>query len=233
MTERVNMIFDRTLWPEVFDVAYRIAASGEPFEDQRQMLMVALRDHTTEQEAGNKTKKLLTRVWINPPPEAWPMVRWAVEHPEQFPDRRVMHLGALLATFPFVGSVAAILGRAFALDGEISGVELRRRMVAQWGARTMVELGAGKSAGTLRRFDIVSGGGRDPMRPGLALPADGEAAAWLVHATMLTEGREAIDVGEVEDSPQLFWADIGSIAASYPLLELHREGVSRQVYAVR
>ena len=76
MTERVNMIFDRTLWPEVFDVAYRVAASGEPFEEQRQMLMVALRDHTTEQEAGNKTKKLLTRVWINPPPEAVPMVRW-------------------------------------------------------------------------------------------------------------------------------------------------------------
>ncbi len=55
----------------------------------------------------------------------------------------------------------------------------------------------------------------------------------LLFASKLSEGREAIDAGEVECSTQLFWADIGLIAASYPLLELHREGVSRQVYAVR
>ena len=54
-----------------------------------------------------------------------------------------------------------------------------------------------------------------------------------LYASMLTEGREAIGSGEVECSTQLFWADIGLIAASYPLLELHREGVSRQVHAIR
>jgi hypothetical protein len=233
LTERKNMIFDRTLSPELFEVAYRVAGSGQPFEKQRQLLMVALRDHTTEQEAGNKTKKLLTRVWINPPVPAAPMIRWAVDHPESFPDRRVMHLGALIATFPFVGSVASILGRAFVIDSAISGIDLRRRVVAVWGARTMVDLGAGKSAGTLRKFQVLAGGGRNQLIPGEKLAVAGEAAAWLAHATMLTRGQQAIDARELEDVPELFWSELGDVSTSYPLLELYREGSARDVYAVR
>lgn len=233
MTERKNMIFDRTLWPEIFEVAYRVAASRHPFEEQRQLLMVALRDHTTEQEAGNKTKKLLTRVWINPPPGAAHMIRWAVARPEHFPDRRVLHLGALIATFPFVGSVAAVLGRAFALDGSLTGIDLRRRVVANWGARTMVDLGASKSAGTLRKFNVVAGAAQKPMVPGDKLQVSGEAAAWLVHAVALTREQQALGCAEIGDAPELFWVELGSISNAYPLVEVHREGSNRDVYAVR
>jgi hypothetical protein len=91
MTARKNQVFERALAPEIFEVAFRIATSGQPFADQRQLLSVALRDYTTEQEAQDKTKKLLTRVWINPPPESLPLIQWALANPEQFPDRRVMH----------------------------------------------------------------------------------------------------------------------------------------------
>ena len=131
MTVRKNQVFERALGPDIFEVAYKIAASGHPFAEQRQLLAVALRDHTTEQEANDKTKKLLTRVWVNPPPEALPLIQWAVAHPEQFTDRRVMHLGALMATFPFVGSVAAVIGKAFAIDGQLRNTDLKTRIVGR------------------------------------------------------------------------------------------------------
>lgn len=233
MNSRKNQVFDRTLWPELFDLTFRIASSGHPFEDQRQILSVALRDHTTEQEAGNKFKKLLTRVYINPPPEADSLIQWAIHNPDQFPDRRIMHLGALLGTYPFVGSVAATLGRAFALDSEINGLDLRRRIVGLWGARQMVELGASKTAGMIRKFGIVNGGGLKSMRRGSILEVSGLAAAWLAHALILSRQQESMDAATIADASELFWANLGPLDTNYPGLEVHREGSDRLVYVIR
>lgn len=226
-------MFDRTLWPALFEAAYRISCSGEPLERRGQLLQVALRDLTTEQEAWNKTKKLLSRVWVNPPPEATPMVRWAVQHPEQFPDRRAMHLGALLATFPFVGSVAAVIGRALILDGAITSQDTRKRVISLWGARNMVDLGASKTAGMLRKFDILEGGGLKPMRRGATLELTGQSAAWLIHALLLTRQQGSIDADQLADAPELFWARLSSISRDYPFLDIHREGGRRLVYESR
>lgn len=233
MTSRKNQVLDRTLWPELLEAASRIPLSGAPYKDQPQLLTVALRDHTTEQEAGNKTRKLLTRVYINPPPEVLPFIQWALAHPEHFPDRRVLHLGSLLAAYPFVGSVASALGKAFSLGGEITGLDLRRRLVADWGARNMVELGAIKTAGTLRRFAVVDGGGTKPLRPGEVLSVSGTAASWLVHALTLTRQQQTIDAATVADAAELFWARLGPTDAAYPHLEIHREGGGRVVFEIK
>ena len=76
-----------------------------------------------------------------------------------------MHAGALLATFSFVGSVAELLGRRFALDEPVTVVDLTRRAVAVWGASSTVHEGVGKTITTLRRLDVVKGGGRTPVTP--------------------------------------------------------------------
>ena len=232
MTVRKNQVFERALGPDIFEVAYKIAASGHPFAEQRQLLAVALRDHTTEQEANDKTKKLLTRVWVNPPPEALPLIQWAVAHPEQFTDRRVMHLGALMATFPFVGSVAAVIGKAFAIDGQLRNTDLKTRIVGSWGARKTVEFGVVKTAGLLRKFGLVDGGGLKPMHPGAVLEVSGLAAAWLVHALILTRQQETMDATTVADASELFWAHLGPLDPVYPRLATHREGGRRLVYQV-
>jgi len=233
MNARKNQVFERALAPEIFEVAFRIAASGQPYAEQRQLLSVALRDYTTEQEARDKTKKLLTRVWINPPPEALPVIQWAIAHPDQFPDRRVMHLGALLATFPFVGAVVSILGRAFAIDGSIQGPELKNRIVATWGARKTVEYGVIKTAGLLRKFGIVDGGGLKPMVKGSVLEAPSAVAPWLAHALILTRLQQSMDASTIAEAAELFWGRLGPLAVSYPWLESHHEGGGRLVYQIR
>ena len=99
MAGRYVQVVERTIQPNVLEVADRIAGSDASFEDQRQLLAVALSDNDT------------------------------------------------------------VLGRAFALDGSIAGVELRRKVVGQWGERTSASLGATRMAGTLRHLGIISGGG--------------------------------------------------------------------------
>ena len=204
----------------------------QPVGERSELLTIALREHTTAADAANKMKKTVTRVWLNPPEPAVPMIHWALEHPEHFPDRRLMHAGALLATVPFVASVMTQVGRSFALGESVTVPDLRRRIVAIWGGTSTVQEGVGKTVTTLRRLDILDGGGRAPVEPCEPLEAGGMASAWLIHATMLARHVQALDVREAPGAPELFWLADLSPDAGYPLLESHAEGMNRRVWTI-
>ena len=231
--ETASRVPDGALSFPVLEAAYRFAASDGSLEERSELLTVALREHVSERDAKTKIKWTLNRVWLNPPEQAALMIRWALDHPDLFPDRRVMHTGALLATFPFVGSVAELLGRSFALGETVTVVDLRRRAVAVWGASSTVQEGVGKTITTLRRLAVVEGGGRKPITPAPPLPVTPLGAAWLVHATMLTRQAEALDVHDATHAPELFWAGGVKPSPDYPLLDIHSEGISRRIWAIR
>lgn len=231
--ETASRVPDGALSFSVLEAAYRIARFDKPLEERSKLLTVALREHVSERDAKTKIKWTLNRVWLNPPERAAAMIRWALKHPDLFPDRRVMHTGALLATFPFVGSVAGLLGRSFALDEPVTVLDLRRRVVAVWGGSSTVKEGVGKTVTTFRRLDVVEGGGRKPVTPAAPLPVTPLGAAWLVHAAMLTRHVEALDVRDATHAPELFWACGSKPDPQYPLLEIHSEGIGRRIWATR
>lgn len=224
---------DRALTLALLDDVYRVAAMDRPVRERSELLTIALRQHVSDADADNKMKKTVTRIWLNPPAPAAGMIRWALDHPDQFPDHRVMHAGAMLATVPFVGSVIAQLGRSFALHEKPTVVDLRRRIVAQWGESSTVQEGVGKTITSLRRLDLVAGGGRIPISPATALSATQLGASWLTHATILARQVQALDMRDAAEAPELFWAAGLRPSADYPLLELHSEGMNRRVWAVR
>ena len=144
-----------------------------------------------------------------------------------------MHAGALLATVPYVASVMTQLGRSFAL-GEVATVaDLRRRIVSIWGGTSTVQEGVGKTVTTLRRLDIVTGGGRSAVTSCDRLEPGTLASSWLVHATMLARQVQALDVNEAPGAPELFWVADLKPDSEYPFLEEHAEGLTRRVWAVR
>jgi hypothetical protein len=228
-----SRIPDRAFSLPVLETAYRFAALDKPEQERSTLLTIALREHVSDKDAKTKMKWALNRVWLKPPEQAAGMIRWAVEHPDLFPDHRVMHTGALLATFSFVGSVTELLGRSFALDEPVTIVDLTRRTVAVWGASSTVHEGVGKTITTLRRLDVVSGGGRTAVTPTPALPVTPLGAAWLVHATMITRQAQALDVHDAAHAPELFWATGVAPSSDYPLLDIHSEGVSRRIWTIR
>ena len=134
----------------------------------------------------------------------------------------------------FVDTVLAMLGRAFALDGSITGVELRRKVVGQWGERTSVSLGATKTAGTLRHLGIIGGGGNNkPYVPAPKLDVSSLGASWLIHCLLCSRGAASINTDDVATAPELFWTGPLVLDRTYPMLELHREGMNRRVWAIR
>ena len=222
---------DRALNLPLLETVYRIAALDLSPEQRSQQLTIALREHTTDADAESRLKWAVSRIWTNPPEPSAEMIRWAIDHPEHFPDRRLMHAGALLATVPFVGTALAHLGRSFAHDQLLTVSDLRRRLVARWGDTSTVRGAVGKTVTTFRRLEIVTGGGPTPITCQPALVASPHAAAWLVHALLLHRQATSIDVRDAADAPELFWAAPTTPDSTYPHLEQHTEATNRRIWA--
>ena len=82
---------DRAMSLPLLETVYRIASLDLSTEERSAQLTIALREHTTDADAKTRVKKMVSRIWINPPQPAVAMIRWAIDHPEHFPDRRLMH----------------------------------------------------------------------------------------------------------------------------------------------
>jgi hypothetical protein len=226
------MVLDRALTPELLDVALRVATDHGGNDNARQLLSVALRDFVTPQEAANKTKKILTHVWVVPPPPARTMIRWAIEHQGSFPDRRALHYGALLATFPFVGSIAASVGRQLHIEGSVDPRAVKGFARATFGEREFIDAGAMKTLATARHLGLLQGPRGGPYVVGAQPTAPPGFSPWLLHALILTRQVESVGVDELARAHELATVKLEPTSLSYPLLEMHSEN-GRTVAIVR
>ena len=219
----IGMVLDRALNLDLLDVALRVATEHGDAADARQLLTVALRDFVTPQEAENKTRKVLTRVWVVPPTNAQAMIRWGIEHQAEVPDRRSLHFGALLATFPFFGSIAAAVGRQIHLDGVTDRKSLRAFARSTFGEREFIDAGASKSLATMRNLGVLDGPRDGPYCVGRRLVVPPSFSSWFLHALALTRQAESVRVAELSRAFELTALDMEPAASPYPPLELHAE----------
>lgn len=222
----IGMVLDRALNVDLLDVALRVATEHGEAANARQLLTVALRDFVTPQEAENKTRKVLTRVWLVPPTNAQRMIRWGIDHQHQMTDRRALHFGALLATFPFFGSIAAAIGRQIHLDGVADRRSLRAFARTTFGEREFIDAGASKSLATMRKLGVVDGPRDGPFRVADRLAVPAAFSSWLLHALALTRQTESVRVADLSRAYELTGVAVEPTAIPYPLLDLHAENGS-------
>jgi hypothetical protein len=228
----IGMVLDRALNPQLLDVALRVASEHGDAADARQLLSVALRDFVTPQEAENKTRKILTHVWVVPPLPAREMIRWAIDHQHDFIDQRALHYGALLATFPFVGSIAAAVGRQVHLEGKVDPRAVKGYARATFGEREFIDAGALKTLATMRNLDLLEGPKGGPYVVGEQPATPRAAAGWFLHALVLTRKVESVGVDDLSRAHELAMLKLQPASSDYPLLEMHAEN-GRTVAAVR
>lgn len=222
----IGMVLDRALTVELLELALRVATEHRDDPSARKLLSVALRDFVTRQEAENKTKKVLTRVWVVPPTGAQPMIGWAIDHQDSFVDRRALHFGALLATFPFFGSIAAAVGRQIHIDGAADRKSVRAFARATFGEREFIDAGASKSLATMRNLGVLDGPREGPYRVAERLAVPPAFSSWFLHALALTRQVESVRVAELARAFELTALDVGPAALRYPMLDLHAENGS-------
>lgn len=210
------MVLDRALNVDLLDVALRVATEHSDDPDTRKLLTAALRDFVTPQEAENKTRKILTHVWVVPPAPAREMIRWAIDHQQDFVDRRALHYGALLATLPFFGSVAAEVGRQLHLEGKVDPRAVKGFARASFGEREFIDAGALKTLATMRNLDLLDGQRGGPYVVGAQPTAPRASTGWFLHALALTRQAESVGVEDVSRAFELATLKLEAASSGYP-----------------
>jgi len=230
-------ILDRALSTEWLDAALRIAAQEDQPSDRRDLLDVALREDLPAPAARDKTLVALSHVWLTPPVVTEPMIRWAIGTAPALDDTHPLHVGALLATYPFFGDVCAAVGRMTALGQPAHTPEIRRRVRERWGDRQTVDVAAQRCIRTLRSLGLLVGDtGSSTSRTAPRLKVPRALRAWLIHALLISRGIDAVDEREVRKAPELFGLDLppsGGQDREYPFIERHTEGGGRTVLTRR
>lgn len=216
------MLLDRGLTLEQLEIAFEIGTSDPDPKSNRRRMTMALRDVVSEQEASGKTKKCLTRVWLNPPSSAAEMIAWVRGETVDRNARAVLHFGALLATYPFVGIVCRVIGQHLQTEGRIGAAAVRSEVRRLVGDRPSVEVAARKSYTTLRNLGLLQQDAQDLFLPDAPPECPRVLAGWLAHGLILSRQVESIPFSSVLAAPELLGMTLSAPdLRCYPLLESH------------
>lgn len=194
--------FDRYIQLDWARSALRVRAGLETLEE-----LTALIDAShTGTAAKKKTRTVLNRLWLEPRSDTENMCDLAVAIYKSDPSTPVAALtwGMAIATYPFFGAVAEIVGRLLRLQGECSSAEVHRRMAEIYGERegtrrmTNMVMQSQASWGAIERQRQ----GKD-IRRAAGIPVGAELGAWLAEATLRYVGR-AIPISSFSSHPVLY-----------------------------
>lgn len=195
--------FDRYIQLDWARSALRVRAGLETLEE-----LTALIDAShTGTAAKKKTRTVLNRLWLEPRSDIENMCDRAVAIYKSDPSTSVAALtwGMAIATYPFFGAVAEIVGRLLRLQGECSSAEVHRRMAEVYGERegtrrmTNMVLQSHADWGAIER--INKGKYITARREPITLTPDLEL--WLVEAALRHAGR-GMPISSVSTTPVLF-----------------------------
>lgn len=211
--------FDRFIQLDWAAAALRVRAGVSSLDD-----LTALIDATHSGPAAKKkTRTVLNRLWLEPRPDLADFAELGVKIYREAPDTPVSVLawGMALATYPFFGKVAEIVGRLTALQGDCTSAEVHRRMAEIFGERegtrrmTNMVLQSQASWSAIERVDK---GKRIVRKPAIDLDAS-PVAAWLAEACVRYAGR-SLSVAGIGSNPIIYPYSLGG-SSSYLLSKCH------------
>lgn len=230
--EKPQIGFDRFIQLDWAESALKIRAGTANLQE----LIDVLDANHPGAAAKQKTRTVLNRLWLEPRLGLVDLADRAVGIYLEAPSAPVAALtwGMAIATYPFFGNVAQIVGRLTALQGDCASAEVHRRMAETYGERegtrrmTNMVLQSQASWGAIER---VENGKRIQRRTTIALHGS-EVAAWLVEASLRFSGR-ALTVASLDSSPIIYPFGLGG-SISYLLsksdkLELRADSGGNQI----
>lgn len=237
MTLSVPQIgFDRFIPLEWAAAALRARAGTGTVEELSDLLAAA----GLGAEARKKTRTVLNRLWLEPRLELSEFADRGIAIFQQDPavSAAVLTWGMAIATYPFFGKVAELVGRLSALQGDCASAEVHRRMSESYGERegtyrmTRMVLQSQESWGTIER---VLKGKRIARNQPVVVTND-DAVAWLVEGALRYLGK-AVSVGSLQSLPVLFPfvldRPVAYIISNTSTLDLRSEGGTDQLVRLR
>jgi hypothetical protein len=227
--------FDRFISIEWAASALAVRAGTASLDELNQTLDAA----NLGTAARKKTRTVLNRLWLAPRPELTDLANRGAELYQRLPDSSVPVLswGMAIATYPFFGKVAELIGRLSSLQGDCTSAEVHRRMSEAYGERegtkrmTNMVIQTQASWGAIERVDK----GKRLVRLAPLTIADDEFIAWLIEAVLRYSGK-AVSISALQSMaviyPFVLDKSLAFIASNSPQLELMTDGSSIQTVAL-
>lgn len=190
--------------------------------------------------AKKKTRTVLNRLWLEPRAELVDFVDRGTEIFKAQPGVPLVALcwGVSMATYPFFGKVAELVGRLSALQGDCAATEVHRRMSEIYGERegtrrmTNMVIQSQASWGAVERVEK----GKRVIRLAPTTIDDDSLAAWLVEAALRYMGKP-IAVSNLQSLPVLFpftlSQRLGYVISNSENFDIRSEGPRSQFVALR
>ena len=190
--------------------------------------------------ARKKTRTVLNRLWLEPRAELDDFASRGVELYRASADVSIAALtwGVAIATYPFFGKVAELVGRLSSLQGDCAAAEVHRRMSELYGERegtyrmTNMVLQSQANWGAIER---VEKGKRLARRVQICLAND-RIIAWLIEAALRYSGK-AVSVSALQSMPVIYpfaiEQSLSYVVSNTQTLELRSDGPGTQSVALR
>lgn len=224
--------FDRFIQLDWAEIALRIRAGNASIDN----LCEVLESSHAGLAAKKKTRTVLNRLWLEPHADLVDFANRGVQIYCNEPSTIVPALtwGMALATYPFFGRVAEIVGRLTTLQGDCTSAEIHRRMAEIYGERegtrrmTNMVLQSQASWGAIERADK----GKRIFRKKAINLHGSPVAAWLAEACLRFNGR-ALPVANIESNPAIYPFILGGSTAyllsKSPTLEIRLDSTGYQI----
>lgn len=228
--------FDRFIAIEWAAAALRVRADLATLEDLNATLDTA----GLGVAARKKTRTVLNRLWLAPRPELADFAERGVAIFKADPSTPVAALtwGMAIATYPFFGKVAELVGRLSALHGDCASAEVHRRMSETYGERegtyrmTNMVLQSQASWGAIERVEK----GKRIKRVKPIVVSNEQAVAWLVEAALRYIGK-AVSVPALSSLavlyPFVLDQPLGYLASISQHLEVYSQGSDSYVVSLK
>lgn len=205
--------FDRFIQLDWATAALRVRAGMSNLDD----LVRILDSSHAGPAAKKKTRTVLNRLWLEPRPDLAEFADRGVQIYRASPNTSVSTLtwGMALATYPFFGKVAEIVGRLTMLQGDCTSAEVHRRMSEIFGERegtrrmTNMVLQSAESWGAINRIDRS----RLIKRKTKTTIDDVNLASWLIEASLRYSGG-GVCMAQINSTHSIFPFTIGNGAIS-------------------
>lgn len=228
--------FDRFIQLDWATVALAIRAGESTLDDLNTLLAEA----GLSLEAKKKVRTVLNRLWLEPRAGLIEFVDRGVSlyKSEEKVSICALCWGVAIATYPFFGKVAELVGRLSALQGDCASAEVHRRMSEVYGERegtrrmTNMVIQTHASWGAIER---VQQGKRVIRLPPTTIGGD-ELTAWLIEATVRYTGK-TVSVPSLQSQAVLFpfalTRPLAYVISNSANLDLRSEGPSNHFVALR
>ena len=228
--------FDRFIQLDWAAAALNVRAGAAGLDDLNALLDAA----GLGVEAKKKTRTVLNRLWLEPRAELVDYADRGVAIHKTQPEVPITALcwGMAVATYPFFGKVAELVGRLSAIQGDCASAEVHRRMSETYGERegtrrmTNMVIQSQASWGSVERVEK----GKRVVRLAPTTIDNDELTAWLIESAVRYAGKP-LSVPSLQSLPVLFpftlSRPLAYVVSNKPNLDLRSEGPSNQFVALR